>query len=228
MEGEKMKHVLVFDVNETLLDLRALGPHFERLFGTAAVLHEWFGQVLQTALLTVVTGQYADFGKVGRAALDMVGARHGVHIGEQDRSAIVGGMRTLPPHPDVKPAFEKLKAAGFRLATLTNSPAAVAEAQLGNAGLKPYLDRILSVDSVQSLKPAAKVYHFAADSLGIAPRDMRLIAAHSWDVAGAMNAGCAAAFVARPGMVLDPLFPSPDIVGADLLGVADRLIAAGG
>lgn len=223
-----MKRVLVFDVNETLLDLRALAPHFERLFGNGEVLHQWFGQVLQSALLTVVTGQYSDFGKVGRAALDMIGARHGVKIGDEDRAAIVGGMRSLPLHPDVKPAFEKLKAGGFRMATLTNSPTAVADAQLGNAGLKPYLESIISVDLVQSLKPAAKVYHFAAKHLGIAPAELRLIAAHSWDVAGAMSAGCAAAFVARPGQVLNPLYPSPDIVEPDLLAVADRIIAAGG
>ena len=223
-----MKRVLVFDVNETLLDLRALAPHFERLFGDGELLHQWFGQVLQSALLTVITGKYADFAQVGRTALDMMGAKHGVRIGDQERSAIVGGMRSLPPHPDVKPAFEKLKAAGFRLATLTNSPVAVADAQLGNAGLKPYLDSIISVESVHSLKPAAKVYHFAADSLGVAAADMRLTAAHSWDVAGAMSAGCAAAFVARPGMVLNPLFPSPDIVEPDLLAVAERIIAAGG
>jgi 2-haloacid dehalogenase len=223
-KGDGMKRVLVFDVNESLLDLRALKPHFERLFGNGEVLHQWFGQVLQSALLTVVTGPYSDFGKVGRAALDMVAARHGVKVADSDRDAIVGGMRTLPPHPDVKPAFDKLKAAGFRLATLTNSPAAAAEAQLSNAGLKPYLEKIMSVDSVQSLKPAAKVYHFAAQTLGIAPADMRLIAAHSWDVAGAMSAGCAAAFIARPGMVLDPLYPAPDIVGKDLLEVADRII----
>ena len=221
-----MKKVLVFDVNETLLDLRALAPHFARLFGSGEVLHLWFGQVIQSALLTVVTGQYADFGKVGRAALDMIAARCGLKISDDARNAIVGDMRRLPPHPDVKPAFDKLKAAGYRLATLTNSPAAVAQAQLDFAGLTPYLEKIMSVDSVQSLKPAAKVYQFAAQTLGIAPADIRLIAAHSWDVAGAMSAGCAAAFVARPGMVLDPLFSAPDIVEKDLLAVAGRIIAA--
>jgi len=65
------KRVIVFDVNETLLDLRALKPQFERIFGDGEVLHQWFGQVLQSALLTVVTGPYSDFGKVGRAALEM-------------------------------------------------------------------------------------------------------------------------------------------------------------
>ncbi|MGH8679460.1 MAG: haloacid dehalogenase type II, partial [Burkholderiales bacterium] len=212
----------------TLLDLRALTPHFERVFGDGQVLFQWFGQVLQSALLSVVTGPYYDFGKVGRAALDMIAARRGVELGDADRTAIVGGMRTLPPHPDVKPGFDKLKAAGFRMATLTNSPTAVADSQIANAGLKPYLEKIISVDSVQSLKPAAKVYRHAAETLGVAVGEIRLIAAHSWDVAGAMRAGCAAAFVARPGMVLDPLFEAPDIVAPDISQVADKIIAAGG
>ncbi len=223
-----MKRVLVFDVNETLLDLRALEPQFKRLFDDEQVLFQWFGQVLQSALLTVVTGPYQDFGKVGRAALDMIARRRGVTLSDEDRTAVVGGMRTLPPHPDVKPGFDKLKAAGFRLATLTNSPAAVADAQLSNAGLKPYLEKIISVDSVQSLKPAAKVYRHAAEVLGVAISEVRLIAAHSWDVAGAMRAGCAAAFVARQGMVLDPLFAAPDIVAPDISQVADKIIGVGG
>ena len=220
-----MKRVLLFDVNESLLDLRALLPHFERLFGDGQVLYQWFGQVLQSAMLTVVTDAYSDFGKVARGALDMVAARRGVALSEDDRSAIVGGMRTLPPHPDVLPAIEKLRAGGFRLASLTNSPTAVANAQLENAGLTAYLEKVISVDEVKSLKPAAKVYHHAARIMGVAPEQTRLIAAHGWDVAGAMRAGCAAAFIARPGMVLEPLFEPPDIVAPDLLQVAERIIA---
>ena len=220
-----MKRVLLFDVNESLLDLRALLPHFERLFGDGQVLYQWFGQVLQSAMLTVVTDAYSDFGKVARGALDMVAARRGVALSEDDRSAIVGGMRTLPPHPDVLPAIEKLRDGGFRLASLTNSPTAVANAQLENAGLTAFLEKVISVDEVKSLKPAAKVYHHAARIMGVAPEQTRLIAAHGWDVAGAMRAGCAAAFIARPGMVLEPLFEPPDIVAPDLLQVAERIIA---
>lgn len=219
-----MKKVLLFDVNESLLDLRALLPHFERLFGDGQVLYQWFAQVLQSAMLTVVTDAYSDFGKVARGALDMVAARRGVELAEDDRSAIVGGMRTLPPHPDVLPAMEKLRAAGFRMATLTNSPPVVAKAQLENAGLTGFLEKIISVDEVKSLKPAARVYHHAAQTMGVEPGQTRLIAAHGWDVAGAMSAGCKAAFIARPGMVLEPLFEPPDIVAPDLLQVADRII----
>jgi 2-haloacid dehalogenase len=220
-----MKSVLLFDVNESLLDLGALTPHFERVFGDGQILYQWFGQVLRTAMLTVITDQYSDFAKVGGSALSMMGERYRVTLTDEDRTAIVGGMRTLPPHPDVLPAFEKLHAAGYRMASLTNSPPAVAQAQLENAGLARFLEKIISVDEVKSLKPAAKVYHHGARVMGVAPGQTRLIAAHSWDVAGAMSAGCKAAFIARPGMVLNPLFERPDIVESDLLKVADRIIA---
>jgi 2-haloacid dehalogenase len=223
-----MKTVLLFDVNESLLDLRALTPHFERVFGNGQILSEWFGQVLRSAMLTVITGQYSDFAAVGRSALDMIAKRHDISLTDQDRGQIVGGMRTLPPHPDVLPAFEKLRDAGYRMASLTNSPPAVAMAQLENAGLAPFLEHIISVDEVKSLKPAAKVYHHGAQVMGVAPGRARLIAAHAWDVAGAMAAGCKGAFIARPGMVLNPLFEAPDVVGADLLEVAQRLIEVEG
>jgi 2-haloacid dehalogenase len=219
------KRVIVFDVNESLLELAALKPQFQRVFGDGEVVFPWFGQVLQSALLTVVTGPYSDFAKVGRAALEMVAARRGVTLSDADARAILAGMRTLPPHADVLPALRKLKEAGFRLATLTNSPPAVADAQLTNSGIAPYLDKMLSVDTVRRLKPAAEVYRHAADSFGVPPAEIRLVAAHSWDVAGAVRAGCKAAFIARPGMVLDPLFEPPDIVGPDLGVVAERIIA---
>jgi len=54
---------------------------------------------------------------------------------------------------------------------------------------------------------------------------VRLVAAHSWDVSGALSAGCHAAFVARPGMVLSPIGRQPDIVGADLAAVVDQIVA---
>lgn len=220
-----MKSVLLFDVNESLLDLGALAPQFERVFGDRKVLYQWFGQVLQTAMLTVITQQYSDFAMVGRSALDMMADKYGVSLSDDDRTKIVGGMRNLPPHPDVLPGFEKLRAAGYRMASLTNSPPAVAKAQLENAGIAPFLDNIISVDEVKSLKPAASVYRHAAGVMGVEPMQTRLIAAHAWDVAGAMSAGCKAAFIARPGMVLNPLFAPPDVVAPDLLQVADRIIA---
>lgn len=222
-----MTTVVVFDVNETLLDLATLDPAFERVFGRGDARREWFAQVVQSALLTVAVDADRDFAALAGGALAMVARRHGVALDERDRTAILDGMRHLAPHPEVPAALERLGAAGVRLGALTNSPAAMAQAQLANAGLAEHFERILSVQAVGRLKPAARVYRHAAGEFGVEPAGLRLVAAHEWDVVGAMQAGCRAAFVGRPGMVLDPSFEPPDIVAADLAGVVERLLEAG-
>jgi 2-haloacid dehalogenase len=216
--------VCVFDVNETLLDLGALDPHFERVFGDAGVRQAWFNQLLQSALVSTVLNAYTNFGTIGGAALAMIAARRGVDLSDQDRQAILGAMRQLPPHPDVRDGLERLQSAGLRLAALTNSTAEVAEAQITNAGLRDYFEQVLSADTVHRLKPAPEPYRMAAQRMGVDVGGIRLIAAHAWDVAGALHAGCAAAFVARPGMVLDPLFEAPDVAGTDLVDVAGKIL----
>jgi 2-haloacid dehalogenase len=219
-----MARICVFDVNETLLDLHALDPQFARVFGDASVRQAWFTQMLQSAFVTTIAGPYRDFGTIGAAALDMVAARRGVSITQEEKTAILSEMRHLPPHPDAREGLERLRQAGLRLVTLTNSTAQVAQAQMTNAGLSEYFEQIFSVDAVQRLKPAPEAYRIVAEHLGVAIGEIRLIAAHAWDIAGALRAGCAAAFVARPGMVLDPLFERPDVVGADLREVAERIL----
>ncbi|HSH82026.1 MAG TPA: haloacid dehalogenase type II [Herpetosiphonaceae bacterium] len=220
-----MPRVCVFDVIETMLDLQALDPHFQRIFGDAAARQEWFQQLLQSALVATVTNAYTDFGAVGKAALDMIAERRGVELGDDDRQQILGAVRQLPAHPDVQPGLEGLCAARFRLAALTNSTEEVARTQLNHAGLAGYFEQILSVDAVRRFKPAPEVYRMAAERLDVPTAGMRLVAAHAWDVAGALSAGCAAAFVARPGKVLDPLSQRPDVVGADVRAVAEQIVA---
>jgi 2-haloacid dehalogenase len=220
-----MARVCVFDVNETLLDLRALDAPFARVFGDASARQAWFNQMIQSALVATVTDTYADFGAIGGAALDMTAARRGIALTAADRAQILGGMRALPPHRDVSESLARLRTAGLRLAALTNSTLQVARDQLTHAGLADSFEQILSADMVRRLKPAPEPYQMAAERMGVAIGEVRLIAAHAWDIAGALRAGCAAAFIARPGMVLEPLAPHPDIVGANLRQVADQILA---
>lgn len=219
-----MNYICVFDVNETLLDLSAMDSGFQEVFGDASVRYTWFQQMLQLAMVTIITDSYRDFGTIGQAALKMVAARRGVELSEDRLRSVLSRIRELPPHREVPGALRRLAGAGVRLAALTNSTQQVAEAQLTNAGLGPLFEQILSADSVRRLKPAREPYLMAAQRLGVEPAQVLLVAAHAWDVAGAMHAGCAAAFVARPGMVLDPLAPEPDVVAADLEEVANAVL----
>ncbi len=93
-----------------------------------------------------------------------------------------------------------------------------------NAGLIDHFEQVLSVEDVRRFKPAVETYRMAATKLGVEISNIRLVAAHDWDIAGALRAGCAAAFIARPGMVLGPLAERPDIIGKDLHEVIERIL----
>jgi len=215
--------ILAFDVNETLLDLRALDAPFVAAFGDASLRPLWFSIMLQVAFVGGLTGSYTDFTTAQRSALAIVATRQRVTLSAEQTDAIVGGMRTLPPHPEVRGAMERLRHA-FRLVALTNSTNEVAEAQMRNSGLRDLLEAVYSADEVRALKPAAAPYRMVAERGGVTIGDVRLVAAHGWDIAGALAAGCRAAFVARPGAVLYPHGPRPDVVGPDLATVADALL----
>ena len=220
-----MQRVQVFDVNETLLDLAAMDPHFQRIFGDPGVRVAWFNQMISSALVATVTGAYHPFGDHALAALVMTADQAGVPLADDDKQAVAAQLRQLPAHPEVVDALRRLRDAGLRLAALTNSTEEAARAQLQHAGLIDLFELVLSADTVGRLKPAPEPYRMAAERLGVPVGQVRLIAAHAWDVAGAAGAGCATAFVARPGKVLDPLVERPEIVGADLAEVADAILA---
>jgi 2-haloacid dehalogenase len=181
--------------------------------------------MISSALVATVTGAYHPFGDHAMAALEMTAEQAGVTLADDDKRAVAAQLRHLPAHPEVAGALGRLRDAGLRLASLTNSTEEVARDQLQHAGLLDAFELVLSADTAGRLKPAPEPYRMAAERLGVAVGQVRLIAAHAWDVAGAASAGCATAFVARPGKVLDPLVGRPEIVGADLAEVADAILA---
>ena len=184
-----MPRVIVCDVNETLLDVGALEPHFKQTFGDGRVLQEWFANVLLYSEVATLAGPYSDFASIGGAALDMVASARGITLSAADRSRILQGMLTLPPHPDVREGLQTMRDAGLRLVTLTNSAPAAVQQQLTNAGLTAFFERSFSMDTVRRFKPAAEAYRSVADSLGLPVDRLRLVAAHAWDVVGRAPSG---------------------------------------
>ena len=215
-----MRRVIAFDVNETLLDLRAL----DDLFEGAALREQWFAQALQLVFVSVITGRDLDFPSAQRAALEMLGERTGARMPDAD--AIGAAVRQLPLHPDAAPALDRLREGGLTLCALTNSPLDGVTAALTHAGIADHFEAILSAETVGRLKPAPKPYRHVADTFGVDIGDVTLVACHAWDCAGALAAGCQAAFVYRPGMVLSRVGEQPGIVGGDLGEVAAQLLAA--
>jgi len=219
--------VIVFDVNETLIDIEALNPIFERVFGDRRVLREWFGQLVLYSMATTLSGLYEDFFSLGRGLFEMIGTVHGVAVEAADVEALREGMLTMPAHPDVEEGLRELKRAGFRLVTLTNSPPNPdGKSPLERAGLAGHFERQFSVEAVRAFKPSPLGYRMVADELGMAPSACCMVASHVWDTIGAQSAGFSAGLITRPGNAPLPVsgLPQPNVVAPDLPTLAVRLI----
>ena len=120
-----------------------------------------------------------------------------------------------------------MKKRGFRLVALTNSTPSTAEAQLTHAGIRNFFEVVFSADTVKRLKPAVEPYEMIATSLSVAPNSLLMVAAHSWDIGGAIRAGLSGAFIARPGQILDALTSKPAFVASDLVDLARQIIRRG-
>lgn len=225
MSPRSQPMLLVFDVNETLLDLETLAPHFERIFGDARVMREWFGQVILYSQALTLSGDYADFGEIGAAVLGMLGKIKGISVGDADTAAVKKAMAAMPAHPDAGTALRRLQEAGFRMVTLTNNPKSTAQLQLQRVDLAKYFERMMSIDeTVKRYKPAGECYLWVADELGVPATQCCLIACHAWDTLGAAAAGMKSLLILRPGNAPLGVGRQPDYVGSDLTAAAEWLI----
>jgi 2-haloacid dehalogenase len=174
-----MYSAIVFDVNETLLDLKAVDSAFESHFGPGPFRKEWFNELLKLAFVSTITGRYSDFGVIRKSALEILEIRHGKPCTEAQRKDLLALLRQLPAHPDVAQGLTALRAEGFRLAALTNSTASTVEAQLTHAGLRHFFHYVFSADTVKRLKPAREPYDMVAHAVGVEPQWLLMVAAHS-------------------------------------------------
>jgi 2-haloacid dehalogenase len=225
--GGSRPSVLIFDVNETLIDFHSLNPLFHRVFGDERVMREWLGHLVLYSMTITLAGLYEDYWSLGAGLFRMVGAIHAVEVTSQDVEALVNGMKTLPAHPDAAEGLQMLKRAGFQLVTLTNSPPTPgAPSPLENAGLATYIEKQFNIESARAYKPAPIVYHMVAQDLGVQPAACCMVATHVWDTIGAQAAGLAGALLTRPGNALLPVsgLPQPNLVGGDLPDLAAQMI----
>jgi 2-haloacid dehalogenase len=217
--------LIVFDVNETLLDLRAMEPIFERIFRDKSAMRLWFANLVMYSVVLTMVDSYVPFTEIGSAVLKMMADTQGIIINEADKAELTDKFSTMPPYPDVKAALSKLRGAGFRLFTFTNNIIKVQARQMKHGGIADLFERFFSVDSVKRNKPAPQAYAYIQKELGVGPSQLCLIACHTWDTLGAVAAGWEAALVKRDGNDVLAVGPQPQIVGDNLNDVADQLIA---
>jgi len=217
--------LIVFDVNETLIDLQTMEPVFERIFGERQAMRLWFANFIMYSAALTVAGRYVPFTDIGAAVMKMLADTRGIKVGDADKKELTERFSTMPPHPEVPTALRRLRDAGFRLFTLTDNLLEVQTRQLEHGGIVDLFERRFSADGVRHHKPSRQAYAYVERELGAEPSQFWMIACHTWDTLGAVAAGWQAALIKRAGNDILGVGPQPQIVGNDLNEVADQLVA---
>jgi 2-haloacid dehalogenase len=216
--------VIVFDVNETLSDMSVLGGRFAETGAPSFLAKVWFAGVLRDGFALAAAGDGARFADIAagllRASLAGLPLNRSV---EESTGYIMDGLGELGLHPDVADGVADLKAAGFRLVTLSNGSADVARRLLGDAGIREAFDALLSVEDGPAWKPVPAAYAYAAKRCGVEPEQMLLVAVHPWDIHGAARARMRTAWINRPGTPYPSYFTPPEMTLRSLRDLAPLL-----
>ena len=218
------KPLIVFDVNETLLDLDTMVPIFERIFGEKLAMRLWFDNLIIYSQALTLAGQYIAFTDIGAAALKMLADTRGITVTDADKAELTEKFSSMPPHREVPGALRKLRDAGFRLFVLTDNLPEIQGKQLERGGIINLFERRFSADGVKHHKPSREAYAHVEKEMGVGPAGLFMIACHTWDTIGAKGAGWGAALIRRPNNDVLGVGPQPDMIGRDLDDVADQLI----
>ena len=162
-----------------------------------------------------------------RASLDRLAPEFGLNgLSEDDLGALNRAWHRLDPWPDAVSGVARL-GRRYTVATLSNGNVALLTDMAERAGLRWH--RILSAELFRHYKPDPEVYLGAADMLGLSPREVMMVAAHTDDLEAARSAGLRTAYVHRPlehgtgREVTAPLGSGFDVYASDFEDLADKL-----
>jgi 2-haloacid dehalogenase len=218
--------VIVFDVNETLSDMKPLGEAFARFGMPESTARLWFTEILRDGFALTAAGNNPAFAEIATDILRRFIARgDGTGDVEEKVAHIMDAFMGMSLHPDAAPGLKELGRIA-QLVTLANGAASAADSLLTRGGVRDEFSRLLSVQDAPLWKPARKAYEYAAGELGEPVNRLLLVAAHPWDIHGANAAGLHTAWINRAGAAYPSYFSPPTIEAEDLVALAATLAAA--
>lgn len=153
-----------------------------------------------TGFALAAAGSQEKFAALGAGTLHAVLAGIGLNHGtEAAVEHVMAGFMTLSVHPDVVDGVRELRAARYRLVTLTNGSTAVAEGPVRPGRDRRRVRHAAIGGRRRSLEACRDAYQYAARRCGVSVKEMLSVAVHPWDIDGAARAGLTTAWINRAG-----------------------------
>ena len=212
----------IFDATAIVATADAVAPGKGRELVTA-----WRSRHFEYQWLRTLGAQYADFQQTAADALAFAAKALGLELSAADRERLVQAQADLRPWNDTIAAVRELRAAGLRLALLSNMTERMLTDGLQRASLTDSFEFVLSTDRVRAAKPAREAYAMAPSAFAL-PRDqIAFVAFAGWDVAGATWFGYPTAWLNRANAPDEQLAAPPRITASGLAPIAHWLTSNG-
>ncbi|NKM31884.1 haloacid dehalogenase type II [Rhizobium laguerreae] len=136
------------------------------------------------------------FAEVSALALERAMVEFDLPFTAADAEILTSSISKMPPFPEVAATLEKLKAAGFRLAIISNTDDAIIAGNVAQLG--GHVDRVITAQQVGAYKPSRQIFHHGWESLGIGMDDLvHICASPHLDLAAARELGFRTVWVDR-------------------------------
>jgi 2-haloacid dehalogenase len=210
-----------------VFDPRPIFALAERLFpGQGAALAAlWRTRQFEYAWLRTLMRRYTGFWQVTQEALVFAAETLKLELSAERRDQLMQAYLDIKAWPDALPALRRMRAAGLRMAFLSNFSAAMLDAGVTNSRLEGPFEPHLSTDRVGAYKPDPRAYQMAVEAFGLRREEILFVAFGAWDAAGAKAFGFPTFWVNRQHVRVEALGAAPDAVGADLADALGFVVA---
>ena len=217
------KKIVVFDIIGTCFSLEKPRQQLIKLGAPDFALELWFSQSLRDAFALSHAGGYQPLKEILQAQLPRTLKTFEIEPDRDGLSKVIKTLGELEIQPTATEAFEILKESGWLIVALTNGSKDSTLNLLERANVRKYFTEVYSCDAIAKTKPHPDVYQIIpADNL----ENAWMVAAHAWDIAGAIRVGMKTAFVSQLEKNYLDVYPRPQIVAENLLEAASQIIEA--
>ena len=184
--------MIVFDAYGTLLDVDAAAREAAAEPGMEALQENWLPiakgwreRQLRYSWLCSMMGKYDDFWELTERALDATLEEHALASDGSIRDRLLSLYSDLSAYEEVPDVLANLKAAGHKLAVLSNASPSMLVKALDAAGISQWFNELISVDVLKCYKPTPAVYQLVTERFNCKPSEVTFFSSNNWDVSGA-------------------------------------------
>jgi 2-haloacid dehalogenase len=228
-----MYKLIAFDAYGTLFDVYSMGQLAEELFpgrGQEFSVMWRDRQIDYTRLVTMSdpnpsgSKYYLPFWELTIRSLRYVVKRMNLSLTPENEQRLMDQYAKLTSFEDSLSVVKAIQEKGITTAILSNGSREMLTTVVESNGLKPYLDKVVTVEDVRLFKTAPQAYELLLKAFPVQKAEVLFVSSNAWDALAAKWYGFDVFWVNRLGHPFEEIGEKPNYEGNSLTKVLEVVI----